>query len=203
MFGQTKKSAQSDPPPKPAEVEEPPKRPSGSHATDEPRTYGMSKDTSRMGGPSGGPARKVTLLQGSPGAPAAPTPTPGPYTAQIIDAPPPPGPSPYAASILEPPAPPPPAQGGVSRPTAFAATLQTPSVPGQPMPGPGRSPLPPSRPPLRVSADWQPPVIRPKEAAQDAVEAPKKSKFPLVVFLAIALTVVLVVVAIVVNELPR
>jgi serine/threonine-protein kinase len=207
-FSQTTKSAQSDPPPprdKPVEADEPPRRPSGTHATDETRNYGVSKDTSRVGGPP----RKVTLLQGSPGSPNAPTPTPGPYTAQIVEATPPPGPSPYAASVFQTP-PPQPAPGGVSRPTAFAATLQTPAVPaeampmpGQPMPSPGpaRSPLPPS--PLRAAGEWQPPVIRPKVETPDPVETPKKSKFPWLVVLAIFLTVVLVVVAIVVNEMGR
>jgi hypothetical protein len=87
----------------------------------------------------------------------------------------------------------------VARPTAFAATLQTPAVEVvQPMPGPTRTPVPP----LRAAGEWQPPVIRPKET-NDPVETPKKSNVPLLVLLAIALTVALVVVAIVVNELGR
>ena len=62
-----------------------------------------------------------------------------------------------------------------------------------------RTPIPPVK---RNSADWQPPVIRQKETSEP-VETPKKSNVPLLVLLAIALTVALVVVAIVVNELGR
>jgi serine/threonine-protein kinase len=192
MFAQTTKSMQSDPPVRQAEIlDDASVRSSGSHIVDEPRDKGLSKDTSRLGGPP----RKVTLLQGSP---SKPTPTPGPYTASVVEGTPLPGPSPYAASIVEGPAAA--TGGGVARPTAFAATLQTPAVPAQPMPGPARSPVPPVN---RNSADWQPPVIRPKAEAVEPVETPKKSNVPLLVMLAIALTVALVVVAIVVNELGR
>jgi serine/threonine-protein kinase len=186
-FGKTSKSAGSEPPAAPAD---------GTH------TYGIPKDTSRMGGPP----RKVTLLQGSLGTPGAPTPTPGPYTASVIDATPPPN----APHIVEP-TPPPVIQGGVARPTAFAATLQTPAVgPGPAQYGSaqygsaqyGSAPPMQGRTPPR-GADWQAPVIRPKEAFHDPVVTPKKSSVPLLVLIAVALTVALVVVAIVVNELGR
>src|SRR6185503_2724213 len=102
--------------------------------------------------------------------------------------PPPAGHSPYAASILDQPPPRAAAPGGVARPTAFAATLQTPAVPEPAVvPGPVRSPTPPLN---RNSADWHAPVIRQKaEPAADPVETPKKSNVPLLVLLAIVLTV--------------
>jgi serine/threonine-protein kinase len=220
MFAKTAKSGDSDPPPRrdavPGDVgpDAAHKRASGNHL-DETLKQGLSADTSRMGTP----ARKVTLLQGSPGAagapaprvhaPGAPTPTPGPYTASLVEPTPPPGASPYAASIVEP------AQyfaqPGVSRPTAFAATLQTPEVqavpvevvPAQPAQGRSRTPLPPGM-HLRAAGEWQAPVIRQKpEKAIDPVDTPKKSNVPMLVLIAVAVTVALVIVAIITNELGR
>jgi len=53
-------------------------------------------------------------------------------------------------------------------------------------------------------AVWHAPVIRPKiEAPDDPIVTPKKSNVPLLVLLALALTVALVVVAIVINEIGR
>jgi serine/threonine-protein kinase len=200
MFAKTTKSTTSDRPPKPAEIVEQVQRQSGNHPVDQMHGPNLSKETSRIGGPP----RKVTLVQGSLGSAGIPTPTPGPYVAPTPEPPPPTGPSPYAASILDQPAPAQPpraAPAGVVRPTAFAATLQTPSVPQPAAHGPVRSPTPPVN---RNSADWHAPVIQPKaEPAADPIETPKKSNVSLLVLLAIVLTVALVVVAIVVNEMGR
>jgi hypothetical protein len=114
------------------------------------------------------------------------TPTPGPYTTPIVE-----------------PTPPPAAHGGgVARPTAFAATVQTPIAPTQVHPS-----APPQQPAYRPAAaptnavPWQAPVIRPKaEPPIDPIVTPKKSNVPLIVLLALVLTVALVAVAIVANE---
>jgi len=105
------------------------------------------------------------------GSPFAPTPTPGPYVAPVGQSTPPPQQRP---------------SGGVARQTAFDATVAVP------------------HPPPPIVGGWRTPVIRPKaDPPVGPLEPsmPKKRGAPWLVLVAVLLTVTLVVVAIVANEL--
>jgi len=124
------------------------------------------------------PPRKVTLVQGSL---SPPTPTPGPHTSSI-DAPP---------------------GQALKSSTAFAATMPTPVVQGSGAPGPrfpSRSPIGPamSARPMEWRGQGASPSFRGVSAAPPLE---KKSRVSPLVLLALGLTVVLVVAAIVANAL--